>query len=224
LEKYPHLDTAPPSLIFELILNLAESGDFDRATALFHNRFFPREEGGTNVRQVWIEVQLQHALAAAKSGPCGQALTIAQNIGKAVPDLAFTRDGLEPILQTARSSYLLGSVYKTCGKSEEAKAKFQAATGAAAPDQIRWAWLAAKELPGFAQSQWRSRLETSFDQAASRSETSAFPSYWNYAAGSLAQELGKSDEVSMRFRNALLLPDRMLAYHFTRLAAEKPTP
>jgi tetratricopeptide (TPR) repeat protein len=224
LEKYPHLDNAPPSLIYELILNLTEAGNFDRATSLFHNRFFPREEGGTNVRQVWIEVQLQHALAAAKSGQCGQALTISQNIGKAVPDLAFTRDGLEPILQTARSNYLLGYVYKTCGKAEEAKVKFQAAAGAAAPDQIRWAWLAAKELPGFEPSQWQSRLQTSFDQAASRSETSAFPSYWNYAAGSLAQELGKSDEVSMRFRNALLLPDRMLAYHFTRLAAEKPKP
>ena len=45
-----------------------------------------------------------------------------------------------------------------------------------------------------------------------------------YTAKHLEKELGKSDEVSTRFRNALLLPDRMLAYHFTRLAAEKPTP
>ena len=65
LEKYPKLDVAPPPLIFELILNLAEAGDFERATGLFHDRFFPREEGGTNVRQVWIEVQLQHALSLA---------------------------------------------------------------------------------------------------------------------------------------------------------------
>ncbi|PYX40036.1 MAG: hypothetical protein DMG81_07685, partial [Acidobacteria bacterium] len=57
LEKYPKMDVAPPSLIFELILNLAEAGSFDRALALFHNRFFPRQEGGTNVRQVWVEVQ-----------------------------------------------------------------------------------------------------------------------------------------------------------------------
>jgi tetratricopeptide (TPR) repeat protein len=224
LEKYPHLDTAPPSLIYELILNLAEAGDFDRATALFHNRFFPREEGGTNVRQVWIEVQLQHAVASAKAGHCDQALNMARNMGSAIPDLAFTRDGLEPILQTARTNYLLGSVYKACGKTEEAKARFQAASGATTPDQIRWAWLAAKQLPGFEQAQWQDRLQTSFDEAASRSETSAFPSYWNYAAGSLAQELGKTDEVSVRFRNALLLPDRMLAYHFTRLATEKSTP
>jgi tetratricopeptide (TPR) repeat protein len=224
LEKYPHLDTAPPSLMFELILNLAEAGDFDRATELFHNRFFPREEGGTNVRQVWIEVQLQHALAAAKAGHCDQALTLGQHLGSEVPGLAFTRDGLEPILQSARTNYLLGSVYATCGKPDEAKSKFQAAAGASAPDQIRWGWLAAKQLPGFDSPQWQSRLQNSFEQAAGRSETSAFPSYWNYTAGSLAKELGRVDEVSVRFRNALLLPDRMLAYHFTRLAAAKSTP
>ncbi len=224
LEKYPHLDTAPPSLIYELILNLAETGDFNRAAALFHNRFFAREEGGTNVRQVWIEVQLQHALATAKAGHCDQAFPIAQNLGSAVPDLAFTRDGLEPILKSARTEYLLGTVYSTCGRSSEAKTKYQAAAGASAPDQMRWAWLAAKQLPGFDQAQWQTRLQASFDQAASRSETSAFPSYWNYTAGSLAKELGKSDEVRARFRKALLLPDRMLAYHFTRLATEKSTP
>jgi tetratricopeptide (TPR) repeat protein len=223
LQKYPHLDTAPPSLIFELILNLAEAGDFDRSTALFHNRFFPREEGGTNVRQVWVEVQLQHALAA-KNGHCNQALTLAKNLGSEVPGLAFTRDGLEPILQSARTSYLLGTIYSACGKPDDAKAKFATASAATAPDQVRWAWLATKQLPGFEQAQWQSRLQTALDQAASRSQTSAFPSYWNYVAGSLAQDLGKSDEASIRFRNALLLPDRMLAYHFTRLATTQATP
>ncbi len=47
LQKFPKLDAAPPALIFESILNLTEAGDFERATSLFHNRFFPREEGGT---------------------------------------------------------------------------------------------------------------------------------------------------------------------------------
>ena len=222
LEKYPHLDTAPPTLIFELILNLAEAGDFDHANALFHNRFFPREEGGTNVRQVWIEVQLQHALAA-KAGHCDQALTLAQHLGTEVPGLAFTRDGLEPILQSARTNYLLGTIYAACSKPDESKARFEAAASASAPDQIRWAWLAAKQLPGLDQAQWQGRLQTSFEQAASRSGTSAFPSWWMYTAGSLARDLGNNEEASTRFRNALLLPDRMLAYHLTRLAQAEAT-
>src|SRR5207248_4185796 len=147
LEKYPKLDAAPPSLIFELILNLAEAGDFERATSLFHNRFFAREEGGTNVRQVWIEVQLQRLLASAKVGRCDEALSLAAHLGSEVPGLSFTRDGLEPILHSARSNYLLGTAYSACGKAEEAKSKFEVAAAASAPDQIRWAWLAAQKLP-----------------------------------------------------------------------------
>jgi hypothetical protein len=42
-----------------------------------------------------------------------------------------------------------------------------------------------------------------------------------YSAGLLASDLGDKDEAESRFRRALLLPDRMLAYHFTRLATDK---
>jgi hypothetical protein len=58
------------------------------------------------------------------------------------------------------------------------------------------------------------------EQAQSRSETSQFPSWWMYSAGLLARDLGDSAEAESRFHRALLLPDRMLAYHFTRLATE----
>ena len=212
------MDTAPPPLIFELALNLAEAGDFEHATKLFHNHFFPREEGGTNVRQVWIEVQLLRILASAKDGHCGDALAGAEHLGSEVPDLAFTRDGLEPILQSARTSYMLGTVFASCGKATEAKAKFELASTASAPDQIKWAWLAARKLPDFNQAQWQDRLQTSLEQAENRSDTSAYPSWWEYTAASLARALGRKSEADIRFRKAFLLPDRMLAYHFTRLA------
>jgi Tfp pilus assembly protein PilF len=218
LEKYPQMDAAPPALIFELILNLAEAGDFERATTLFHNRFFPREEGGTNVRQVWIELQLLRILASAKEGHCGDALASAEHLGSGVPDLAFTHDGLAPILQSARTSYLLGTVFASCGKANEAKVKFELASAASAPDQIKWAWLAARKLPAYDQAQWQDRLQTSLDEAENRSSTSGYPSWWEYTAASLAMELGRPAEADIRFRKALLLPDRMLAYHLTRLA------
>jgi Flp pilus assembly protein TadD len=224
LEKYPKLDAAPPGLIFELILNLAEAGDFQRANSLFYNRFFPREEGGTNVRQVWVELQLQNIVALAKAGHCDQALANAQHLGSEVPGLTFTRDGLQPFLQSARTNYLLASAYAACGRSNEARPKLDLAAKADAPDQIRWAWLAAKKLPDFNSEQWQKRLEASFDQAATRSGTSAYPSWWMYTAGSLAEILGKTQEADVRFRNALLLPDRMLAYHFTRIVKSDVTP
>jgi tetratricopeptide (TPR) repeat protein len=223
LEKYPQLDAAPPSLIFELILNLAEAGDFDRATKLFHNRFFPREEGGTNVRQVWIEVQLLRILASAKEGHCREALAGAEHLGSEVPELAFTRDGLEPILQSARTNYLLGTAFASCGRATEAKARFELASAASAPDQIEWVWLAARKLPAFNRAQWQGRLQISLEQAENRTDTSGYPSWWEYTAASLAKELGRPAEADIRFRKALLLPDRMLAYHLTRLAMSGAT-
>src|SRR6266446_7358638 len=114
LEKYPDPGNMPSGLIFELILNLAEAGNYERATALFQNRFFPREEGGTNVRQVWIDVQVQRSLALANQGRCAEALDVAEHLGSAVARLAFTGDGLEPILKSARTNYLLGSAYLVC--------------------------------------------------------------------------------------------------------------
>jgi hypothetical protein len=61
-------------------------------------------------------------------------------------------------------------------------------------------------------------------QAESRSETSAYPSWWDYTAGALQAALGKKQEAEQSFRKALLLPDRMLAYHMTRLARSEATP
>ena len=59
---------------------------------------------------------------------------------------------------------------------------------------------------------------------AKRSETSAYPSWWMYNAGLLEKELGRPEEADIMFHKALLLPDRMLAYHFTRLVKTETTP
>jgi hypothetical protein len=224
LEKYPHLADAPSGLIFELILNLAEAGDFQRAESLFRNRFFPREEGGTNVRQVWVEVELQKMLASARDGHCADALVVAGHLGAPVSDLPFTYDGLEPILQSARTNYQLGATYASCAKPEEAAKKFQLASATSAPDQTLWAWRAAQKLPGVDEKQWQERLQTALAQAKSRSDTSSYTSWWDYTAGALAGALGSRQEADQRFQKALLLPDRMLAYHFTRMARAETAP
>jgi tetratricopeptide (TPR) repeat protein len=224
LEKYPNLADAPSSLIFELILNLAEAGDFQRAESLFRNRFFPREEGGTNVRQVWVEVELQKMLASARGGHCADALVVAEHLGATLPDLPFTQDGLEPMLQSARTNYQLGVAYASCAKPEETAKKLQLASAASAPDQMVWAWRAAQKLPGFDRKQWQERLQTALAQAKTSSDTSSYTSWWDYTAGALAGALGRQQEADQRFQKALLLPDRMLAYHFTRMARAEAVP
>ena len=218
LEKYPDLANAPSGLVFELILNLAEAGDFQRAESLFHNRFFPREEGGTNVRQVWIEVELQKMIAAAKNGQCADALVLAEQLGAPVADLPFTHDGLEPFLESARTNYHLGVAYATCAKPEEATKKFQLASVASAPDQVLWAWRAAQRRSDFDSKQWHQRLEAALAEAKSRSDTSSYTSWWDYTAGALARALGNQQEADQSLSNVYGL-DRWLQW---RCASSRP--
>ncbi|PYX04794.1 MAG: hypothetical protein DMG88_23560 [Acidobacteria bacterium] len=219
LEKYPDLANMPSELIFELILNLVEAGNYEQATALFHNRFFPREEGGTNVRQVWVETQLQRSLALAKQDQCAEALDVAEHLGSEVAGLAFTRDGLQPILKSARTNYLLGSVYLRCGKSAEAQARFATASSSdSAPEQLRWAWLAAQKLPRFDQERWQKRLDSALIQAENTSGTSSLSAWWFYTVGSLQQALDRTTDADANLQKVFLSPDQMLVYHFTRLA------
>jgi tetratricopeptide (TPR) repeat protein len=218
LQGFPDLANAPSGLIFELILSLSEAGDFQRAEDLFHNRFFAREEGGTNVRQVWVEVELQKLLSLARNGRCPDALQMGEHLGAAIDALPFTRDGLEPFLQSARTNYLVATAYAACGRSQEAQRKLQIASAASAPDELLWAWLASKKLATTDEQQWRERLQSALLQVINRSENSSYPGWWDYSAGALAAALGQKQEADLQFQKALLLPDRMLSYHLTRLA------
>jgi tetratricopeptide (TPR) repeat protein len=218
LEKFPDQANMPADVIYELILNLTEAGDYDRAAALFHDRFFARQEGGTNVRQVWIELELQRMIALANAGKCTDALSAAKSIGAVVSELSFTHDGMKPILDNARTNYLLGGVYATCGMTKAADARFQAASTASAAGQLEWAWKAAQKLPGFDQQQWTPRLESALAEAENLTETSGSTSYWFYVAGSLQEALGQNLDGVSTLRKVFLQPDRMLAYHLARLA------
>ncbi len=218
LQLYPDREKMPTRLIYELILNLSEAGDYDAATALFHNRFFAREEGGTNVRQVWIEVQLQRALALAHGDRCGEALSAVEHLPSQAPDLAFTRDGLDPIVRLARTNYLAGEVYDSCGEAGKAKSRYEMAAAQASPDQIVWAYRSARKLPGFDQGQWQRRLESALSRNFSQT------SWGYYSRGLINQSLSHAADAQADLRQALLLPDSLLAYHLTRLALAPSSP
>jgi hypothetical protein len=216
LELYPDMTQMPSELVFELALNRAEAGNFDGATALFRNRFFPREEGGTNVRQVWVEVQLLNALDQAKSQHCEAAIATANRIGSPVPDMAFTNDGLQPFLESARTNYLLGKVNAQCGKLEEARKQFENTAAKSGRGEIVWAWLAAQQLPGFDQNQWSSRLSAELGQSAR-----ADNSFSVYNDAMISRALGQEQTARQELRQVFLLPDHLLAYHLAREAMEK---
>lgn len=224
LQQYPDQANMPTSLVYELILNLAEAGEFEKATALFHNRFFQREEGGTNVRQVWLEVQIRYALALAQRGQCSEAIKLVDHIGEPVPDLVFTHDGLEPFLRSARMSYLVGDVYKTCNFPEKAEASFKHAAEKSNFDDVVWAWKASQQLPNFDPATAKQKLQNVLQRAKSAGDLSSPSGWWLYNAALLDAVLANTQEEGKEFREALLSPDLLMTYHLTRLAMSGSAP
>ena len=217
LEQYPDRANMPTSIVYELILNLAESGEFEKAAALFHNRFFQREEGGTNVRQVWLEVQVQQASSLAQGGKCPEAVRIVDHLTDPVADLAFTHDGLEPFLRSARFSYLLGTIYKACNLPEKAQANFKQAAEKSNFEDAIWAWKASQQIPNSDLSAGRQKLQSILDKVKNSGDSS--PSgWWLYNGGMLDSALGNTELADKEFRQALLSPDSLMTYHLTRLA------
>jgi len=224
LELYPDLSRMPTSLVYELALNRTEEGNYKGATDLFQNRFFGSEEGGTNVRQVWVEVKLQEAIGLARTGHCDEALATAKILGSPVPGLAFTQDGLKPLLNSARTNYLLGEVSSTCGQKEEADRRYRPSAQATETSDVVWAWASAKKLGNYDPSLWRERLSAALLQAESNAIASVNQGWWRYSVGVLQMALGHEAQGKASLRESLLLPDNRMSYHFSRLAMEGATP
>ena len=224
LESYPSLSSMPTALVYELALSRAEAGNYDDAIALFTNRFFGREEGGTNVRQVWIEVKLTQALDLSREGRCVEALDVVKNLGSPAAGLAFTENGLQPILESARTNYLLAELSTSCGQKTEADRRYAASSKATDPSQVVWAWAAARKRPGYKPEHWRRRLTSALSEAESRLPASSYKGWWTYSIGILQIALGREEQGRKSLRDVILLPESLMSYHFARLALEGATP
>jgi tetratricopeptide (TPR) repeat protein len=224
LERYPDLKSMPLALVYDLALNKAEAGDFPGATGLFHDRFFGREEGGTNVRQVWIEVKLEQIQSLAQAGRCKDALAEANAIGHPVNSLDFTKDGLEPFLNSARTKYFLAGAYDSCGEKTKATAIFTQVSAETETSNLVWAARAAKHLPGYDASKWTDRLTAAIPRAEQQAQRSNAKVVWIYVAGELHISVGQAEEGNRELRDALLLPDSRMTHHFIRLALAEPSP
>lgn len=224
LERYPDTNRLPTPLVYELALNRAEQRNYEAARELFKTRFFGREEGGTNVRQVWVEVNLQRALGLARANQCKDALDAANSLGSPVRDLVFTQNGLEPFLNSARSSFLLGEVSLACGQRKEADEMFRRAARRSGPSDMVWAWAAARKLDGYDAAPWRARLSAALSQSESNLGSGGSSGWWLYTAGVLQMALGKTQEGKALLREALLSPENQMSYHLSRLALAGATP
>ena len=224
LERYPDRASMPSELVYELILNLAETGEFEKAAALFHNRFFPREEGGVNVRQVWLEVQMQRAISLAQLGRCAEGVKIVDHFTEPVADLPFTHDGLEPFVRSARFNYLIGTVYQTCNLPDKARMHFQRAAEQSTLEDTVWSWKASQQLANFDPVSAKQKLESLLDRAKSNGNTGSRTGWWLYNVAMLDRALGNTQQSEKEFREALMSPDQLLTYHLTRVAVTSRNP
>jgi tetratricopeptide (TPR) repeat protein len=222
LESYPDPAALPPALVFKLILARVESGRFDEAERLFAGRFFPREEFGTNVRQVWIEVKAQQALALARQGRRDQALAVVRTLGDALPGLAFTQDGMAPFLDSARAQLLIGQVFELAGDEASARPhweKSSAGKDAYPHPNVVFALEAAHRLRKPSDQAERRRVEAALESWVNRLAVgTSYPGPNALGQGLMLRALGREKEADAKLREALLLPDRIMSHYLAREA------
>jgi tetratricopeptide (TPR) repeat protein len=222
LDRYPDAANLPPTLVFKRALGLVEADRADEAGKLLAGRFFPREEFGTNVRQVYVEVAEQHALALARQRRCGEAVDLVRRLGQPVAGLPFTENGMSAFVESARARYLAGEVLASCGDSASARAQWERA--AASQDQypypnLAFGWQAKQKLGAVMDATTRARLETTLEAWERRLVIGTnFAGPNAYGRGLLLKALGREAEAQERFREALLLPDQLMSHYLSREA------
>jgi tetratricopeptide (TPR) repeat protein len=222
LDRYPDAANLPPTLVFKRALGLVEAGRADQAGKLLAGRFFPREEFGTNVRQVYVEVTEQNALALARQRRCGEAIDLVRRRGQPVAGLPFTENGMSAFVESARARYLAGEVFASCGDGVSARTEWERA--AASQDQypypnLAFGWQAKRKLGAVMDPTTRARFETTLEAWERRLVIGTnFAGPNAYGRGLLLKALGREAEAKDRFREALLLPEQLMSHYLSRAA------
>jgi tetratricopeptide (TPR) repeat protein len=226
LERYPDRAHLPPVLVEKLALALAEAGRGEEAEALFPGRYFPREENGTNVRQVYLEVRLRRAQRLAKEGRPEEAVRILGALDQPVPGLDFTRDGMAAFVEGARVQYLVGEVLAASGEEEKAREHWKRAVDGQDWPYLKpvYAFLAARRLGTADEAAWTKDLVTSLAGVEGFARRTAFPGIATYAQGLHLRALGREADARERFRQVFLLPDLRLSHFLSRRALEANDP
>jgi tetratricopeptide (TPR) repeat protein len=223
LERFPATGTLPSSLVFKLAIALAESGDAAAAERLFHGRFFPREEGGANVRTVYAQVLLSSSRASARAGRCADALRQLDAAPRERQELAFTAGGLADTLSTPLMARQAAAVESRCGRTASARQRWerlaQPLAAGAAPLSVAIAHDARRRLGRPVTAAERRRVAESLDAATRSLEsgTTSSPGTLELARAMLLAALGRAAESRTALQRVFVYPDRNLSHAFARL-------
>jgi predicted Zn-dependent protease len=230
LARYPSAESEKPaSLVFKAALALAEAGDAAGAERLFHDRFFPREEGGTNARTLYAEVRLTSARVASEQQRCDAARQILDSLSTEQPGLAFTKGGLADVVATATLSLQAAATESACGRTVEARARWERLARPLSADgpplTLALADTARQRLGRARTAAERARLERALENATAILETAgtSSPGVIEYARGVLLEALGKTAEARESLRRVFTYPDRSLSHALARAALKDMT-
>lgn len=196
LETYPNRAAMPSPLALDLALSYAEAGKFTEAGAMFHNRHFEKEEGGANVREIYLEVKFLEALASPGTAP--------RDFTQPVPDLDFTSDGLQPFLHEPRFEYYQGLLESKRGNKAGAREHWTKAAG----DNGAFGILAAKRLD---LPDWKERASSRAGQPDAWIEREVDRGYALLA-------LGRTEEARKVLHECLRQPNYRLSRYLARRA------
>ena len=221
LRRYPGREL-PSALVYPLSLALGEAGRFGEAYPLLAGRFFPREEFGTNVRQVYLELKLSEALALARAGHKAESQAIAANFGQPSPGFDFTNDGMKPFLEAPRFQYYCGELQSLLGDDAAARAHWKKASTGRDLRQAAFAYRAAQRLGEASETEWRPRLETALAEADTYLFRGGhYPALATCSRGLLLRALGRTAEADEALRQVFTLPDKGMPHHIARLALQE---
>jgi tetratricopeptide (TPR) repeat protein len=222
LGRYPSPERMPMPMLAKLAVALAEAGRAADAERLFHGRHFPREEGGTNVRAVYVQVRLASARAAAAAGACRAAREILDALPAAQADLPFTAGGLADALQAPAMAAQAAAVDAACGRAAAARAAWQRLDGplesGGSPLATALAVQARQRLGTPLLPGERRRVEEAA-AAATRSldrGDAGNPGSLEYARALLFAALGRRAESQRSLQRVFILPDRNLSHAVAR--------
>jgi tetratricopeptide (TPR) repeat protein len=222
LRRYPE-SPLPSTLVYKLALALAEAGRFAEAERLFPGRFFPREEFGTNVRQVYLEVELRQAFALARDGRKAEAEALAASFGHPIDGFDFTRDGMKAFVDAPRFQYYCGELHALLGNDATAREHWTRAVAGHDFRQTAFAYRAAQRLGQESDAEWRPRLETALAEAdLYLFRGGHYPAVATCARGMLLRALGRGPEGDEALLQVFVLPDKGLPHHIARLALREP--
>jgi tetratricopeptide (TPR) repeat protein len=222
LRRFPSSDGMPASLVFKLGVALAEAGEASAAERIFHDRFFPSEEGGTSVRAVYAQIRLLSAKMAADAGNCITSREILDSLSREEPGLAFTREGLADTLTAPAMALQVAAIEWACGRHDAARARWgRLARGFAEgspPMTMAIADAARRRLGNARTAADRVLLEKALNVATGTLESggTSNPGMLEYARAALLAALGRVDEARESLRRVFVFPDRNLSHALAR--------